>query len=434
MKQLLPSVLSSSFSLLNNLKVELRTSSLLILVSLLYVTGCARFAADASRATAFEPIQLSAPDVDAAEPVMAAAPDGGFYVAWVNHNANSQSDVMLTRFDSEGAASGSPVTVNQQAGVATAWRGDPPSVAVAEQSVYVLWTARVESEGKKGADLYLSVSHDQGNSFASAVKVNDDKLPGAHGMHSLAVANDGKVYVAWLDERNVRAPQPSKHAGGHHMESNRELFIAYSTDGGKTFSPNRKVAENACPCCKTALAVSAGGTLYASWRQVLPGNFRHIAVASSTDGGASFSAPVIVSDDKWVLQGCPVSGPSLSTGADGTLKVVWYAAGEGDAPGLYFAETRDHARTFSPRSLLMQETVKGTPALTATNNRAVAIWQGSVGQQPETKIREIGGAGAAVSVAANAELPSGVLAKDKLFVAYITKVGETRSVWLAKVG
>jgi hypothetical protein len=208
-----------------------------VLLSLFFLTGCARFAADASRAT-FQPVQLSAPEVDAAEPVTASAPDGGFYVAWVNHNANSQSDVMLARFDSEGAASGSPVMVNQQAGVATAWRGDPPSVAVAEESVYVLWTARVESGGQKGTDLYLSVSHDQGKTFAAAVKVNDDKLPGAHGMHSLAVANDRQIYVAWLDERNVRAPQPSKHAGGHHMESNRELFIARSTDDGKTFSKN----------------------------------------------------------------------------------------------------------------------------------------------------------------------------------------------------
>jgi hypothetical protein len=404
-----------------------------VLLSLLLVAGCARFNAGASRAT-FQPIQISAPEVDAAEPVTATAPDGGFYVAWVNHNANSESDVMLARFDNDGVSSGSPVMVNQQAGVATAWRGDPPSVAVADKSVYVLWTARVESDGKKGTDIYLSVSQDSGKTFATAVKVNDDKLPGAHGMHSLAVAKDGKIYIAWLDERNVAAPQPSKHAGGHHMESNRELFISYSTDGGKTFSKNQKVAENACPCCKTALAVSSDGTLYASWRQVLPGNFRHIAVASSTDGGASFSSPMIVSDDKWVLQGCPVSGPSLSTAADGTLKVVWYAAGEGDAPGLYFAETRDKARTFSPRSLLMQETVKGTPALAAANDRAVAIWQGAVGQQPETKMRELGRAGEAVCVAANAELPSGVVAKDKLFVAYITKVGEKRSVWLAKVG
>jgi hypothetical protein len=402
-----------------------------LLISLLFVSGCSRFAADASRAT-FQPVQLSAPEVDAAEPVTATAPGGGFYVAWVNHVGHHQADVMLGRFDNEGAPSGAAVRVNPQAGNATAWRGDPPSVAVTDRAVYVLWTARIEVDGKKGTDLYLSTSEDQGKTFATTVKVNDDKLPGAHGMHSLAVARDGRIYVAWLDERNIQVPKPSKHAGGHHMESNRELFVASSVDGGKTFSPNRRIAADACPCCKTALAVSPDGTIYASWRQVLPGNFRHIAVAKSSDGAANFSAPVIVSDDKWMLQGCPVSGPSLSTDPNGALKVVWYAAGEAGAPGLYFAETRDRGRTFSPRALLMQEPVKGTPALVAGPNRTVAVWQG--GQQLETRMRELGGAGAAVSVAANAELPSGAFANDKLFVAYITKVGEKRSVWLAKVG
>jgi hypothetical protein len=411
----------------------------ILLVSLVFICGCSRFAVDASHGT-FQPVQLSAAEVDAAEPVTATAPNGGFYVAWVNHNANSQSDVMLARFDQDGAASGAAVRVNETEGVATAWRGDPPSVAVTDRAVYVLWTARVETDGRKGTDLYLSTSQDQGKTFNAAVKVNDDKLIGAHGMHSLAVANNGQIYIAWLDERNIAQPKPSKHAGGHHMESNRELFVADSTDGGKTFSANRKVAEDACPCCKTALAVSPDGTLYASWRQVLPGSFRHIAVASSTDHGVRFSAPVIVSDDRWKLQGCPVSGPSLSADTNGTLKVVWYAAGEGDAPGLYFAETRDRGQTFSARTLLMQEPVKGTPALAAANNRAIAIWQGTGAQQGsgtqqiETKIRELGGAGAAVSVAANAELPTGAFSKDKLFVAYITKVGEKRSVWLAKVG
>ncbi|HEU4795392.1 MAG TPA: sialidase family protein [Pyrinomonadaceae bacterium] len=407
--------------------------SWVLLVSLLFVTGCDRFAADASRAT-FQPVQLSAPGIDAAEPVTATAPGGGFYVAWVNHVGHHEADVMLGRFDNEGVANGSAVRVNPQAGIATAWRGDPPSVAVTDHAVYVLWTARVVIEGKKGTDLYLSASADQGKTFASTVKVNDDKLPGAHGMHSLAVSRDGRIYVAWLDERNIHTPKPSKEAGGHHMESNRELFIASSLDGGKTFSTNRRIASDACPCCKTALTVAADGTIYTSWRQVLPGNFRHIAVASSTDGAANFSAPVIVSDDKWMLQGCPVSGPSLSTDPNGALKVVWYAAGEAGAPGLYSAETRDQGRSFSPRALLMQESVKGTPALAAGNNRTIAVWQGTAGQQIETKMRELGGAGVAVSVAANAELPSGALCNDKLFVAYITKVGEKRSVWLAKAG
>ena len=65
-----------------------------VLVSLVFLTGCNRFAADASRAAVFQPVQISSSDVDAAEPVTATAPDGGFYVAWVNHNANSQSDAL----------------------------------------------------------------------------------------------------------------------------------------------------------------------------------------------------------------------------------------------------------------------------------------------------------------------------------------------------
>ncbi len=405
---------------------------LTLLPALLLLSACNHLTATRTTEVAGPPqaVQISSPGVDAAEPVTAAAPDGSLYVAWVNHDAN-QADVMLAQFTG-GEMRGSPVRVNRQPGVATAWRGDQPSVAVApDGSVYVVWTARVESAGEHGTDLYLSVSNDGGQSFASEVKINDDKATTAHGMHSLAVTKEGRIYVGWLDERNVPKPKPSMKAEGHHMESNSELFVAYSTDSGRTFSPNRKVATEACPCCKTSLAVSPDGTLYAGWRQVLPGNFRHIAVVSSKDGGASFSAPVIVSDDHWVLQGCPVSGPSLSVdSSSGSLRVLWYAAGEAGPSGLYVSESRDNGRSFSPRQLVSQETVFGTPVLTSGNNSAIALWQTS--NTAETKMRSLANAGSALSIASNAELPDGVFSNDRLFVAYIAKEKEQRSVWLVR--
>jgi hypothetical protein len=325
------------------------------------------------------------------------------------------------------------VRVNPEAGTATAWRGDPPSVAVDKDgSVYVVWTARVESNGKKGTDLYFSVSSDMGQSFDTPVKINDDKVPAAHGMHSLHVADNGRIYVSWLDERNVLAPQPSTKAEGHHMESNRELFIADSTDGGRTFSRNRKIAGDACPCCKTALAVARNGTVYVSWRHVLPGNYRHIAVSTSSDHGATFSKPVIVSDDKWVIHGCPVSGPSLSVANNGTLKVLWYAAGEENAPGLYVAESKDKGESFSPRQLLAQETIRGTPVLTegTTGYSGVAIWEKAGDQGSETKALLIAQDRPAITIGSNVELPAVALTKDGLFVAYVSKVKEKRSIWL----
>jgi len=404
---------------------------LIIGVALAALAGCNHIAATRESATRPQPIQISAPGIDAAEPATATAGDGTFYVAWVNHDAK-EADVMLAHFNNKAEMQGAPVRVNRQPGVATAWRGDQPSVAVASDgAAYVLWTARVDAGDKHGTDIYLSASNDHGQSFASEVKVNDDKTPNAHGMHSLAVAKDGRIYAGWLDERNVHAPKPSTKAEGHHMESNRDLYIATSTDGGRSFSANRKVASDACPCCKTSLAVAADGTLYAGWRQVLPGSFRHIAVASSMDGGMKFSTPVIVSDDHWMLQGCPVSGPSLSVDSTSSnLKVVWFAAGENSAPGLYFAESKDKGRSFSPRQLLSQETVRGTPALAAGSQTMIAVWQSA--DKVETKMRDIGTAGSALSVAANAELPVGAFANDRLFVAYIAKEKEKRSIWLLR--
>jgi hypothetical protein len=288
----------------------------------------------------------------------------------------------------------------------------------------------VEADGKKGTDVYLSVSSDLGRTFAAPVKVNDDRIAAAHGMHSLHVADDGRIYVSWLDERNVVAPKPSTKAEGHHMESNRELFIADSTDGGRTFSRNRKIAADACPCCKTALAGAKDGTVYLSWRHVLPGNYRHIAVAASSDAGATFSKPVIVSDDKWVLHGCPVSGPSLSVADNGTLKVLWYAAGEANAPGLYVTESKDKGQSFSPRQLVAQEGIRGTPVLMAD----VAVWEKPGDRGSETKFRSVEQDAQALSIGTNAELPAAAVSNDELFVAYVSKTGEKRSVWLIKSG
>ena len=406
------------------------TSGILCFVLCAFFCSCNRSTgALTGYAPSSPPMMLvSAEGVDAAEPAIGVAPDGSFYVAWINHEPNNRADVMITRYEPSKSAAAA-VRVNPQAGTATAWRGDPPSVAVGKNgSVYVVWTMRVETDGKKGTDLYLSVSSDLGRTFAAPVKINDDKIPAAHGMHSLHVADDGRIYVSWLDERNVVAPQPSTKAEGHHMESNRELFIDDSTDGGRTFSRNRKIAGDACPCCKTALAVAKDGTVYVGWRHVLPGDYRHIAVAASSDAGATFSKPVIVSDDKWVLHGCPVSGPSLSVADNGTLKVLWYAAGEANAPGLYVTESKDKGQSFSPRQLVAEEGIRGTPVLTAD----VAVWEKPGNQGSETKFRSVEQGAQAISIGTNVELPAAAVTNKELFVAYVSKTGEKRSVWVIK--
>lgn len=412
----------------------------------LFLSGCLRFETRRAQteprerepAGASAAVRVSAEKSEAAEPAAAPARDGTVYVAWVEHRGKEAADVWLAHFDGEGERLGEPVRVNPNAGEATAWRGDPPTVAVAaDGTVYVGWTARDET-ARHASTLYLSASRDGGRGFDAPTKVNDDAKPGEHGMHSLAVSGDGRVHVAWLDERDIEPKEadPAQAPSPKHTESNRVVYFASSTDGGRTFSPNRRVAGEVCPCCKTSLAVGDDGRVYVGWRQVLAGNLRHIAVAKSDDGGQTFAPPSIVSDDRWQLPGCPVSGPALATGADNSLRVLWYTAGEAGRPGLYWSESQDGGATFSPRRLLAETNGRGTPALVrGTGGELSAVWEGAEGiNLAPVRMRPDGDSRvtAPAVLAGGGELPAAAAVAGRVFIACGMRAGDARGVWMVR--
>lgn len=399
-----------------------------------------------------EPVRVSAA-VDAAEPAIVSDKDGSVYVVFVEHAGKGLTDVFLRKYDKEMNAAGATARVSPD-GSAKTWKGDPPSAAVGpDGAVYVAWT-RALAAGK-GTDLVVSVSRDGGRTFAEPVKVNDDVKPASHGMHSMAVDADGRIYLAWLDERNVEtgghtagvgdaqapvhAPAGFEFVPVHHhdkrkatptpvpkteaavAEPNSEVFFAYSTDGGRTFSANKKVASDVCPCCKTSMLAAPDGRLYLSWRQVLPGDLRHIAVASTADKGESFSGRAIVSDDQWRLHACPVSGSALAYGNVGKLTVTWYTAGDAGQAGIYSAESADDGRTFGPRRLVSFEAAAGTPV--AFPNLHACVFAAK-----ENAIT-IAGAG----TIENATLPAATAAGGRIVTAFVRDENGKRSVWVASV-
>jgi hypothetical protein len=410
-------------------------------VVLLLASACARYLnkETASVAQTAQPVRVSLENTDAAEPAVAAAPDGTAYVAWVEHRAKKEADVFVLSLDGEGRATTEPVRVNSQPGEATAWRGDQPTLAVApDGTLYIGWTARVEGE-RHANNLYLSASRDGGRTFSSPVKVNDDQKPGGHGMHSLAVSKDGRINLAWLDERNIGPPIEASSSSStqkpmEHMEQNSEVFTATSSDGGRTFSPNRRVASEACPCCKTSIVTAPDGHVYVGWRQVLPGEYRHIAVSSSTDRGETFSTPVIVSDDQWVFAACPVSGPALSVTNEGALRVVWYTAGERGTPGLYWAESVNGGKTFSESRLFAGGQAYGHPLLLANaRGDSIVVWGNNDGGTPRVMASTlVAGAKASAPLVPSAELPSAAMAGDQLFIGYIVNANDRRTIWVTR--
>lgn len=414
-------------------------------------------------------IRVSAIETDAAETSIAADKDGNVFVVFVEHDADKLADVYLQKFDKTRKPNGEKTRVNPEPKTAKAWFGDAPTIKIGnDNAIYIGWTAKVEAAEKSAATtLFLSVSRDGGKTFTAPVKVNDDLAPASHGMHSLAIGKDGKIFMAWLDERNIKTeaknftgdkiiePRENNSFGefklikAHHnsnktvqnkpeekkpekkaasdenVEPNSEVFFAASNDGGKTFSKNLKISSEVCPCCKTNLAIDGNGKIYASWRQVVGDNFRHIAVASSENGGEKFSEHTIVSDDQWQINACPVSGAPMNFDKANNLKIVWFTNGKAGTPGLYFSESKDGGKTFAARKSVFENIVSGTPNLIADNDEHLrAIFESDEKvyfSDIQNGVKEIG----------DGTNPSAVFANGKIYAAFIKKENEKRGIWLA---
>ena len=287
---------------------------------------------------------------------------GGFYMAYVRR-ANASSDVMI-RHSTDGKSFSDPVRVNDREGDATVRNENPPKVAVARNGdVYVCWA---NERAKWKGDIRFARSTDGGKTFSPSITINSDggRAPTGHAFQSVAVDRKGRIYVAWIDERNKK-----------EGDRGAQIWMSVSEDGGRTFSRDRKILSDVCECCRTNIQVDSAGRLFLAYRTVPAAGpmYRDIMVARSEDGGKSFE-PVRVSEDRWEINACPVTGPGLSINSRGQIAVVWFTGG--DKQGLYYSASADHGISYSGRRQLDSTANLGKHAQTValSDGRLLVAW------------------------------------------------------------
>ena len=137
------------------------------------------------------------------------------------------------------------------------------------------------------------------------------------GGGSVAADEQGNVYVVWHGHR-LTGPQE---------EIDRGVFLARSSDDGRSFSPERQVnppETGACGCCGLKAFADNKGELAILYRSAtLQGN-RDSELLLSTNRGESFSARVL---GQWHVSTCPMSTHGLGLGPGG-LFAMWERQGE----------------------------------------------------------------------------------------------------------
>lgn len=318
----------------------------------------------------------------------------------------------------------------------------PPRVALVPRAgrdpeVVVMWTAK----STDGSRLLISRSPDGGASFTRATPIPGSEAAGNRGWESTAVDRHGHVVALWLDHREMASSgrAPMHHEGHDHASADApkadgavraqssKLYFA-TLDGA---SNSRAVAGGVCYCCKTAVATGANGAIYAAWRHVYPGNLRDIAFTTSRDGGQTFTTPVRVSSDGWILDGCPENGPALAVGADDVVHALWATLVAGpmsdEEPTLaLFHATSRSGGAFSARERIATEGTPRHPQLTAIAGGLVAAWdeQTASGSPYVVLTRLASGAGQArvsreiVSGSARAQTPAIAATSEGVVIAW----------------
>jgi hypothetical protein len=313
---------------------------------------------------------------------VAVGRDGGVFLTWAAEEGPT-TNLYLARVGNEG---GKPVRVNPEGLSVDSLHQSPGLDIGPDGEIFVSWSSsKVKPQGTLFAsDLRLSRSLDGGRHFDSHLRVNEDR-PISHGFEGLSVADDGTVFLAWVDSRDGW-----DKAG---------TYLARIVNRGTRVERVLKLDSDTCVCCRVDLTTGPKDTVMATWRKVFPENIRDMVLTISRDGGRVFDSPALVHADRWQIAACPHRGGAVDVDNTGRLFLAWYTEGPQDQPRLLFSVSPDGHRFVDPKRLDSSTTSIPDHVRLAVDaeGRAVIVWEDSTAVRRRVLLRYITDGGETLS-------------------------------------
>jgi len=142
-----------------------------------------------------------------------------------------------------------------------------PKIAIAKNgNIYVTWTQALSTP--YSGYIWFSNSSDGGKTFSQPRIVHQDRAEITHRFDALSVSPSGRIYVAWVDKRDLIAAKKAKKT-----YDGAAIYYAVSDDQGASFSVEHKVADSSCECCRIAMLANEQGEAVMMWRHLFDGGF-----------------------------------------------------------------------------------------------------------------------------------------------------------------
>jgi hypothetical protein len=170
---------------------------------------------------------------------------------------------------------------------------------------------------------------------------------------SIAVDSQGRLHVIWSDE----------------TPGNGEIYYKKSTDGGITWTPSRRLTWTAGGSYGAALAVDSLDHLHVAWQDETPGNVE-IFYKKSTDGGDTWTA-----NKRLTFNAGNSYQPDLAVDSSDCVHMVWSDATPGNCE-VYYRRSTDGGDTWTVGQRLTWTTEwSGSQAMAVDSSDILhAVW------------------------------------------------------------
>jgi hypothetical protein len=288
-----------------------------------------------------EPVNVSrSPGTFSWLPRLAMVPDAPekLLIAWqeiIFSGGSHGGDILFAASQDGGRTFSRPVNLSSSIGgdgkgriTRDIWHnGSFDLIAGPRGNVYVTWT---EYEGA----LWFTRSGDGGLNFSRPQRIAGGDRDDPARAPALALGADGSIYLAWTVGEN--------HAA--------DIHLAKSIDGGRSFSPARTVAPSSNYSDAPKLAVDEAGVLHLVHAESSGGPWGdyHVRHSSSADGGRTF-VPTRVVSAPLPAGARSAAFPSLAVDGKGRLYVLseLFAHAQQAPRGLALSVSTDGGRSFS---------------------------------------------------------------------------------------
>ena len=124
-------------------------------------------------------------------------------------------------------------------------------------------------------------------------------------------------FISWLDGRNT--VMEMAHEEGHHGQMTLRGAIV---DKQGIKSGEWELDNRVCDCCQTSAAITTNGPIVV-YRDRSEQEIRDMSIVRFVNG--KWTLPKTIFSDNWKIEGCPVNGPRVDAQGN-NLAVAWFTS------------------------------------------------------------------------------------------------------------